>query len=306
MQSHSGLYGGRRSILWLASFILLMPAIGAAQTIARVQQTGSINIGFFRDRSPFSSQSEQQGPRGYAVELCGYLADALKSKLRQPAIAVNYVATTSTNALGMVEKGTVDLLCGAVTETLQARQRVSFSIPIYVTGVGALVRKDAPPGLLRVLNGEVPHTGPTWRATINAGLANHVYAVLAGTTTEARVRERIATLGVIAKVMTVPSYEDGIKMVSLKQADAFFADRAVLTTYIARRQSGEPLILIDRRFTLEPVALAMQRGDEDFRLMVDTALSALYRSGRYVPVYARYFGEPSATAQMLFEAYALP
>ena len=64
--------------------------------------------------------------------------------------------------------------------------------------------------------------------------------------------------------------------------------------------------MLDRRFTLEPVALAFRRGDEDFRLLVDTALSDLYRSGQHLRTYARHFGEPTEAAQLLFQAYALP
>jgi polar amino acid transport system substrate-binding protein len=157
-----------------------------------------------------------------------------------------------------------------------------------------------------VLNGQVAHTGPTWRATINAGLANQTFAVYSGSTTEAWVRERIASLGVLAKVVTVSKYDQGVQMVDQGKADAFFGDRAVLTRYAAQRGDDHELQVIDRRFTLEPIAMAMRRGDEDFRLAIDTALSRLYSSGTYARTYGSYFGEPSETARLLFQAYALP
>jgi polar amino acid transport system substrate-binding protein len=209
-------------------------------------------------------------------------------------------------SLAEMQEHKLDLLCGPTAETLKTRQLASFSIPIYVSGLGALVRRDASPALLRVLNGQAPHTGPTWRATANAGLSSHVLAVLGGSDTEDRIRRRIASSGVIVKVVAVQSFMQGMQMIDQRQADAFFADRASLDTYVTQTDSADRLLVIDRRFTLEPIALAMQRGDEDFRLLVDTALSKLYRSGEYAPVYTRYFGAPSATAQMLFQAYGLP
>jgi polar amino acid transport system substrate-binding protein len=284
---------------------LLWPSTSTAQTFTRIQSTQSINIGFVPDQAPFSFTAEDKEAAGYAVEVCRNVTAALKARLGFPPLRINFVATSTTAGLEMVEQGRLDLLCGAIPETLQARERVSFSIPIYISGVGALVRKDAPASLLRVLNGEVPHTGPTWRATVNAGLANHTYAVRAGTTSESAVRDRIAKLGVIARVVAVPTYEEGLKLVAAGKASAFFADRVVLTTYVASH-GGDGLNVLDRRFTLEPVALALQRGDENFRLAVDTALSNLYRSGMYQRIYTRYFGEPSATAQLLFQAYSLP
>jgi polar amino acid transport system substrate-binding protein len=175
-----------------------------------------------------------------------------------------------------------------------------------VSGVSALVRKDASPALLRVLNGQVAHTGPTWRATINAGLANQTFAVYGASTTESWVREKIANLGVLAKVVTVSKYDAGVDLVAQGKADAFFGDRAVLTRYAIQRGEGEELEVVDRRFTLEPLAMAMHRGDEDFRLAVDTALSRLYSSGTYVRTYSTYFGPPTDTARLLFQAHALP
>ena len=72
------------------------------------------------------------------------------------------------------------------------------------------------------------------------------------------------------------------------------------------RATRDELQVIDRRFTLEPMAMALQRGDEDFRLAIDTALSRLYSSGSYAKTYTTWFGKPSETASLLFQAYALP
>ena len=43
------------------------------------------------------------------------------------------------------------------------------------------------------------------------------------------------------------------------------------------KQRGE-LVILDRLFTNEPAALALARGDEDFRLLVDRSLSQFYAS----------------------------
>jgi polar amino acid transport system substrate-binding protein len=245
-------------------------------------------------------------PNGYAVDVCRHVAVALESRLAIPRISVNYVPASATTGIEMIENGDLDLLCGAVTETLDAREHVSFSIPIYVAGIGALVRKDASPALLRALNGEVPHTGPTWRATVNAGLSNQTYAVYAGSTTEAQIRERVAKLGVIVKVVTVRSHEEGVDLISQGKAGAFFDQRVILLKSLSGRKDANEMTVLDRRFTLEPVGLVVSRGDEDFRLLVDTALSDLYRSGQYVSIYSRHFGEPTETAKLLYQAYALP
>jgi polar amino acid transport system substrate-binding protein len=289
----------------LILLLLFLPALASADTLSRLRTTGVLNIGFIPEQRPFSFDAGALEPKGYAVELCEEVAAALRVRQGLPNLKYSYVPTSAAEGLGLIESGRIDLLCGAVTETIKAREIVSFSIPIYVSGIGAMVRKDASPALIRALNGEVPHTGPTWRATINAGLSNQTYAVHAQTTSESAVRARVARLGVIAKVVSVQTYEEGTKLVADGKAGAFFADRVILANYASRDPDGE-LTVLDRRFTLEPVALALQLGDEPFRLAVDAALSELFRSGRYLGIYSRHFGEPSEIIQMLFQAYALP
>lgn len=50
----------------------------------------------------------------------------------------------------------------------------------------------------------------------------------------------------------------------------------------------------------------MARGDEDLRLLVDSELSLIYRSGEIEPLYRRYFGEPSEQVRLLFMSTRCP
>lgn len=296
-----------KGFIVLAVLACSIAASAGAQTLPRIQNSGVLNIGFIPDQLPFSSLRAGGRPDGYAIDLCLNVVQQVRDRLALPSIKVNYVEVAPVQAAALIEDGKIDLLCGAVPVTLGARAHVSFSMPIYFSGIGVLVRRDASPALLRVLNGQVAHTGPTWRATVNAGLANNTYVVYAGTATEKWVRERLVDLGAIAKVVAVNTHAAGVDMVQQGQADAFFADRAVLVTELSKRQGGATnLTVLDRRFTLQPIALAMARGDEDFRLAVDTALSKLYRSGDYLQLYVPRFGEPGELGRMLFQAYALP
>lgn len=76
----------------------------------------------------------------------------------------------------------------------------------------------------------------------------------------------------------------------------------------AAARSAEPakLMVLDRRFTQEPLALALGRGDEDFRLFVDRALSKLYRSLELSAIYAKWFRTPDANALTFYQWMAVP
>ena len=74
----------------------------------------------------------------------------------------------------------------------------------------------------------------------------------------------------------------------------------------ARSSSPGELVVLDRHFTYEPLALVLQRGDEDFRLIVDRALSGLYKSKGFRDLYASWFGEPDERTVTFFQQTALP
>jgi polar amino acid transport system substrate-binding protein len=283
---------------------LLLPMTVSAQTLERIQSTGTFNIGYVSDQAPFSFKSPDNEPVGYAIELGQNVTDALKGKIGLANLAVNFTPTTLEEGLKMAADGRIDMLCGAVSDTLKRRETVSFSIPIFITGTAVLVRKDAPPDLVRVLKGEQAYSGPVWRGSINRALAKHTYAVHAGTVTEQYVRDRIKTLGVIATIVTVDDHAKGVELVEKKKADAYFADRVILESYAAGSTKYTDMMIIDRYFSYEPIALVMARNNDDFRLIVDTTLSKLYSSGEILKIFKRYLGDPGNMADMLFKIHA--
>ena len=75
-------------------------------------------------------------------------------------------------------------------------------------------------------------------------------------------------------------------------------------------QSEDPdgLRLSSEYFSYEPYALAMQRGDTEFRLLVDRTLSRLYRSGAIAKVFSNAFGnaEPSEILKAMYLVNSRP
>lgn len=284
---------------------LLPPALAPAQTLDRIRASGTLTLGYLPDQPPFSA-AEGDGAAGYAVDLCQKVADQLRTQPGLAALKVRFVPLAPDKALEVVQAGGVDLLCSPLVESLKRRQHVTFSLPVYTAGIGVVVRKNAPRSLVKVLSGEVEQTGPIWRATLNRGLAAHSFAVQGGSLVEDWAREKLRLLKVLVTLETVSSPAEGVEQVANGQVDAFFADQMMLRSLVARDTANADLMVLERRFAFEPVALAMARGEEDFRLQVDTALSQVYRSGAIVPLYGKYFGAPSELDQTLFRVYSRP
>jgi polar amino acid transport system substrate-binding protein len=273
-----------------------MPA--SAATLDHIRETGHIRLGYVPDAKPFTSMGASS-PEGYGVQVCEAIVGQLKIQLGLPDLTVDWVATSIENRFTEVQQGNVDLLCLPTSETLSNRKQVSFSSPVFAGGNRAVVRADASPSLRHTLAGDRADK-PVWRGSpATRLLADASYAVVPGTGTETWLKERGSALGIKAKVTTVPDYRTGLQMVLDRKVDVFFGDRTVILGAIDAAKRDQ-LVVIDRQFTHEQAGLALPRGDEDFRLAVDTALANIYPSKNFSDLFARWFGPMDERAKTFF------
>jgi polar amino acid transport system substrate-binding protein len=291
--------------LLLASLLAVGPVVADASTLERVRTSNTFTLGYLPDLAPFSAQAGDKAS-GYAIELCLKIADHVKAELGLHDMQVRYQPVSVDDEMTAVSTGKVDILCTPTPPTLARRKHVSYSIPVYTAGLSVVVRKDAPETLLNVLNGNVARTGPTWRATVNHGLSDQTYATIAGGITEAWIRQQTRLLGVVATLITAKNIEAGVNLVAEGKADAFFAERMLLSNLLVTHPSTAKLVLLDRVFEYSPTAMAVDRDDENFRLLVDTALSEMYKSGEIEQACNTYLGGISDMAKKLFKLYAIP
>jgi ABC-type amino acid transport substrate-binding protein len=94
-------------------------------------------------------------------------------------------------------------------------------------------------------------------------------------------------------------------MLDSGKVTAYFADRSILWVLQANSKAPRNLRLADEYLTVEPYALGLPKGDDDFRLEVDRALSGIYRSGEIVEILARTFGSSFQLSPMLQSLYMM-
>ena len=313
-RAQSGSPNGHR--IWVATLavafltVLLLPlaqaAAGSASTLDRVKQSGKLTLGYRADARPFSFKDESGNAAGYAVALCQRIAEQVKTELGRPTLAVEWVPVTVEDRFRAVQDGQIDLLCGADAATLARRKEIAFSIPIFPSGVGAILRADSSAALREILTKGHAAPRPLWRASPSQFLQKHVFSVVRGTTSEAWLAAKRAELKIDAKVVPVDGYDAGIQRVLARGTDVFFGDRPILFEAAKRSPSAKDLVVLERLFTNEPLALTLTRGDEDFRLLVDRTLSHLYGSRDFGFLYAKSFGEAGEDAMTFFRLNTLP
>lgn len=279
----------------------------AAAALDHVRETGKLTLGYRTDARPFSFKDDAGNPAGYSVALCQKVADQIKSDLGLSALSVEWVPLEAEGRFDTLRQGKVDMLCGADTVTLARRKDVSFSIPTFPAGIGAVMRSDGSFLLRALLNGRSVSSSPVWRgAPTRALLRQATFSVLSGTTSQSTLARRLAELELDVNVVPVDSYKGGIQRVLDRQSDVFFGDRPILIEAVARNSGSENLVVLDPQYTYEDVALALPRGDEDLRLLVDQVLSRLYTSKDFYGEYAKWFGKPDLHALAFYLSMALP
>jgi len=295
--------GCGRAALLLTLMVLALPA-AAAGTLDKVKESGKLTLGYRADTRPFAF-SDGDKPAGFSIALCQKVADAVKAELKLPSLAVEFVPLTAANRFEALQQGRVDLSCGTDTPTLARREIADFSIPIFAAGTGALLRADADHRLRDALANKPDPIQPVWRGSPGLLTASVVFAVVGGTTIEKSLIDALRLRRIVVTVASVPDYAAGVQMVLDRRAAALFGDRPVLLN-AAKRGPANELQVIERTFTREPLALAMRRGDDAFRLLVDRSLSQLFRSKDFASLYNNYFGTPDPGTLEFFQAVALP
>lgn len=270
----------------------------ATSALDRIRQTGKITLGYGESYAPFTFRDGGGKVNGYTASLCQMVVEQIKSDLALPNLGVEWVAMRNA---GDVQEHRVDLMCGSAV-TLDARRQLSFSIPVYPGGVGALLRADASPQLKETL--AEAGTRPLWRASPTQVLGQQTFAVIAGSPTETWAKSRVVKFKLSSRLVPVTSVQEGAQLVLQRKANVFFAEHALLQD--VARANGKTLVVLERHFTFTPVALAMARGDEDLRLTTDRRLSHFFGSGEYRNLYKQWFGEADEDVQQFFRLTALP
>ncbi|MEX2202309.1 MAG: amino acid ABC transporter substrate-binding protein [Dongiaceae bacterium] len=263
----------RRVRLAIVAMALLTfgSSVAFADTLERLRETGVIKIGIREDAIPFSYLTGAGEPAGYTVSLCAAVVDRLRAEPGLESLEIEYVPVETEDRFAAVAENRIDLLCGATTVTLARRELVDFSLPIFVTGGS----------LLYLANG--PQTFED--------LAGHSIAVRKATTMRETLDSLLRESNVNATIIEVDDHDDGIAKLASGEVAAYFADRAILSNLIGLEHIAAGVKLSDVLLSYEPYALAMAKGDDEFRLAVDRAISRIYRSREIEDIYRGTFGE---------------
>ena len=259
---------------------------GALKTI---KSTSTLNLGYLESAPPFSFAGPDKKPVGYSVELCTRIASAIQKQL-DVNLKLNWVVVTPENRMSMVESGKIDIDCGTTTSSLSRQERVDFSLMTFVDGGSFLIRADS-----------------TIRALSDLG--GKRVAVIPGTTTQTALTKFLKEEFVTLQQVNVKDHVEGRTALENGTVEAYASDSGILIGLALTATDPKRFNLAEGRFSYEPYGFMMRRNDPAFRLAVNRALAALYRSGEIGGVYDRWFGafgKPSDAIVAMYMLNGLP
>ena len=234
-------------------------ATGPVSTLDRVKQSGKLTLGYRTDARPFSYEDESGNAAGYSVALCEKIAEQVKADLRLPNAHRRVGSGHDGGSLpARCRKARSTCCAKRIPRRWRRAQGCRFSIPIFPGGIGALLRSDS--SCAAAADPDERQGGV--RAALaciagaDPGAANRSRSSRAR---PARTGSRAGSTNSSSPRRWCPwtSYEAGIRRVLDRSTNVFFGDRAILLEAAKRSPSARDLIVLDRRFTYEPLALAL-------------------------------------------------
>ena len=263
-----------------AAFVsLILAAVAApalaqdAGTLKKIKDSGSITLGIRESSYPLSYLDDRQQPVGYHIDVCNRIVDAVKARLKLPALKLQHQAVTSQNRIPLVANGTVDLECGSTTNNEARQKQVTFAPTTFVTNVRMAVKKSSGITSLGQLGGKP-------------------VATTTGTTSVQLMRAHEKGKGIDFKEVYGKDHADAFLMLETDRAVAFVMDDNLLAGLIVSSKSPADYAIVGEVLNVEPIAIMLRKDDPAFKKLVDETVIGLMKSGELDKLYARWFMSP--------------
>ena len=267
-------------------------------TLKKINDSGVINMGHREASVPFAYMGPDGKPVGYTVELCYRIIDRIKDTLKMPNLDVNLVPVTSQTRIPLLANGTIDIECGSTTKNLTRSKQIDYLAITFITGTKLGVKKGSGINEIEDLDGKV-------------------VALSLGTTNEKAIKRIAEQKGLNIKYLMVKDHPQAWLALETDRVDAYATDHSLLAGLITSSKDPSKYEIVGRFLSYDPYSIMIRRDDSAMRLLGNSVLADLMRSGEILKIYDKWFtmkipGKPavelplSPTLKVAFEVQALP
>jgi glutamate/aspartate transport system substrate-binding protein len=260
-------------------------------TLKKVKDTGVLNLGHREASVPFAYMGPDGKPIGYTMDLCYTVIDRIKAEIDMPNLKIKLVPVTSQTRIPLLANGTIDMECGSTTNNLTRSKQIDYLAITFITGTKLLVKKGS--GIKQVED-----------------MAGKKIALSLGTTNEKAVKRVMKANNINIKIHSVKDHPQAWLALESGRVDAYASDDVLLFGLISKGKNPENYEVVGRFLSYDPYGIMVRRDDSAMRLLGNTVLADLMRSGEMHKIYNKWFN-PGPTnigmpmSQALQAAYAI-
>jgi polar amino acid transport system substrate-binding protein len=247
------------------------PAPSSSPILDRILSRGELRVGMSGDMPPLNMVTKENKIIGLDADLAAMAADAMGVKLNVQKIEFSKL-------LAALEDGSIDMIISNMTMTPDRNLKVAFVGPYFTSGKG-LLTKDS---VLAQTKSFKDINSPKF-----------TFVTLKGSTSEAVTLKGAPQ----AKLVTVASENEGVRMVLDGKADAMLADLPIVAV-AAYRNPGAGLIPVVAPITYEPIGIAVPKGDFHLVNWLQNFMHSIEKAGYMKDMGERWFGKPTWVDQV--------
>ena len=229
-------------------------------TLDDITKRGEVIIGIKTDTYPFGFKDKNGKYTGYDIDL----ANMIGQEIFQKKGKVKFVPVTASDRMMKLFSEDVDMIVATMSVTPTRLQIMDFSDPYYIAGQAVLVKKGSKIKGLRDLNGKKA-------------------IIVFGTSSESSLRAAVPRVSIIG----YKTYNEAVKALKQGKADAIVSDDTIL---IGLSLKDANLVLLPKRYSREPYAVAFRKGQEseDLVRIVNNVINESVRNGTLQKLQKNY------------------
>ena len=255
---------------------VLMSSVHAEEFTGRlkkIKESGTLTLGVRDSSIPFSYLDDKQSYQGYSIDLCLKAATAIQKKLGLTSLNIKMVPVTSATRIPLIANGTTDISCDSATNNQERWNQVAFSVTEFVTANKFLSKKSANLKTLDDLKGKT-------------------VVSTSGTSNLKQITALNAERNLGMNILAAKDHAEAFLMVETGRAAAFVMDDILLSSLAANSKAPADYQVSSEALSVEPYGLILPKGDNDFKKVVDDALTVVYKGDDIKKIYAKWFQSP--------------
>jgi ABC-type amino acid transport substrate-binding protein len=249
---------------------LAVVSTAQADTLKKIADSGKITLSYRESSVPFSYLAGGSTAVGFSADLSSAVVDAVKKRLNNPNIKVEYQAVTSQNRIPLLQNGTIDLECGSTTNNSTRGKDVQFAVNHFYTGTRLLAKKAS----------GIKNYGD---------LSKKIVASTTGTTNAQVIRKYNTDKNLGMDIVLGKDHDDSVLMVDSGRAVAFAMDDILLFGLMGNSKNPAEWEVVGDSLQVEPYACMMRKDDPKFQELVNGVIGGMMKSGEFEKLYTKWF-----------------